>query len=164
MTEEIEQLGRQTASSRDLFLLSLPDPGSFPDDFELPSPHFACLLVWDSADDLVETISSIASRLIRAGCAFFCASGSGCERVHDIFDDEELGDGTEYDPESVILTTWHDDEPLRDTLFFFLNATSPIDRYEDTCNSSIAIVIGKVSSRLQIIRTALTQPTEFLAE
>jgi hypothetical protein len=58
------------------------------------------------------------------------------------------------------MTTWHDNEPLDETIEFFLNNTNPDPYYEETLKSSLAISIGS-AEWASIIRKALENPTKF---
>jgi hypothetical protein len=81
--------------------------------------------------------------LLDAGCVYFCCWGPGCERVHDIIDEEDSKDGLPVvDNESTIMTTWHDDESLEESVWFALNVASPDDRFFDDCKSVVAVCIG----------------------
>jgi hypothetical protein len=46
------------------------------------------------------------------------------------------------DIDPVIMTTWHDDEPSDDAIWFFLRTTFPDDGYFDTTRTALAIVVG----------------------
>src|SRR3954467_9205564 len=92
----------------------------------LPTPRFVCLLAWDARAATVEEISAIARRLLDAGAVYICSWGPGCECVHDIIDEEEVGDGS-HTTNSAVMTTWHADEPLADALDFVLTHTIPDD-------------------------------------
>jgi hypothetical protein len=63
---------------------------------------------------------------------------------------------------SVILTTWHSDEPLDEVLHFFLTGCSPAMAYLDSARSALAVTIRAPELARQV-RSALTDPREFLA-
>ena len=47
--------------------------------------------------------------------------GTDCERVHDIFEETYVGDGTEpY--KFALITTWHANDSFGEALWFFLNS------------------------------------------
>jgi hypothetical protein len=61
--------------------------------------------------------------------------------VHDSFDFADL----EFDPQGkrgVIMTTWHDDEPLSEAVWYFLSAAFPDDSYQKTCLDWIVAGVG----------------------
>ena len=146
-----ERVGRDAAWDRDLFVLSIPRPEEMP-ALVLSSPRFVCLLAWDARTATVEEISVLARRLLDAGAVYICSWGPGCERVHDIIDEEQVGDGT-VTTESVVMTTWHDDEPLADTLDFVLTTAIPDDAYMEGCGSTLAIAIGSEQWTAEIRET-----------
>jgi hypothetical protein len=61
--------------------------------------------------------------------------------VHDSCELAEL----EFDPQGargVIMTTWHDDEPLSEAIWFFVSAAFPDESYEKTCLEWIVVGVG----------------------
>jgi hypothetical protein len=121
---------------RELYFVAVPDFAALPRAFSLPSRHFAALLVADTAQVATDALSAFSRDLLRAGCSYFCAWGPGCERAHDLFDQECL-----FTP-AVIMSTWHADDTLDDALWYFLRATFPDDAYWDTTRSALAVVVG----------------------
>tara|TARA_R110002072_G_scaffold302737_1_gene488160 strand:+ start:88 stop:600 length:513 start_codon:yes stop_codon:yes gene_type:complete len=161
MTVLPEKLARDEGTGRDLFCLRVANA-----DELVPLAgsigHFVCLLVWDAATESVEQISRVAEHLLESGCVYVCAWGTGCERVHDIFDETIVGDGTQESPDAFhVFTSWHDDEPLDDAIWFFLRSAFPDESVRDSCRSSLAILVGGDDERAAAVRRALTDPVEF---
>lgn len=91
-----------------------------------------------------------AKELIKSGLAYMCAWGKGCSMLDDIFDDASVrmeieGEKETDDDENVIMTTWHEDETLKNALEFFLMNTSPTAKYFDECKTAIVLKIGDSS-------------------
>jgi hypothetical protein len=127
---------------RQLFALQVSASSEILTATQVVAPHFAVFLAWDATSIATEEISRLAALLHNRGLAYLCAFGPDCERVHDIFDEVELElDGTRP-RDSVIMTTWHNDESLEDALWFFVNNSVPDAAYEDTCHTGIAVTIG----------------------
>ena len=162
MTATPELLAHDEASGRNLFFLHVPRPEAL---MALPEAigRFVCLLVWDAAAEGVDVVSRIAEQLIASGCVYLCAWGTGCERVHDIFDEVIVGDGTQdvCADAPLVLTTWHYRESLDSATWFFLRSAFPEERVRAECRSSIAIVIGSDDERAAAVRRALSNPVEF---
>jgi hypothetical protein len=160
---EIQKLGSDSVTQRDIYFLDINKPCEIPIEFHLSSPNFACLIAWDSLNATVEEISSVVEPLIKNGGSYFCTWGPDCERVHDIID--EIGRMTHSDlgsPEgSVIMTTWHKDEPIQEALYFFLCCSWPDGHYEGSTNSSLAIVIGN-TEWAEEIKKSLRAPRQFI--
>lgn len=114
------------------------------------APHFAVFLAWDATSVATEEISRLATQLHNRGLAYLCAFGPDCERVHDIFDEVGIELDGARPSDSVIMTTWHDDESLEDALWFFVNCSSPDAAYEDTCRIGIAVTIGNSQWATQV--------------
>ena len=121
---------------RELYFVAAPSFAALPESLSLPSPHFAALLVADTMHVTDEALSALSRQLLQSGCSYFCAWGPGCERAHDLFDQQCL-----FTP-AVIMTTWHDNEPLDDAIWYFLRTTFPDDAYWDTTGSALAMVVG----------------------
>ena len=157
MSAALEQVGHDRSSGRDLLFLQASSPMSLT-AFRAPSRHFVSLLVWDSVEESVETVSRVGEQLLESGCAYLCAWGEGCERVHDIFDEVFVGSNPNSAGDSVVMTTWHAQESLAEALWFFLRSAFPDERYEDSCRSSVAIVVGADDERIAAVRRALAEP------
>ena len=156
MSATLEHLGNDRSSGRDLLSLQV-SRAEFLSAFRMPSLHSVCLLVWDSHDEGVDTVSHVAERVLASGCIYLCAWGHGCERVHDIFDEILTGEDADPANDSVVMTTWHADESLEDALWFFLRSTAPDERYEESCRSGVVILIGDQDNNATIVRHALAQ-------
>lgn len=156
----LERLGESL--DRPLFGLSLPAFQLPAGDVELPTPHFLCLLAadFDSASD--GEITSLAQGLLELGASYFVCWGPGCERAHDLIDDVTLVLEPPVPDDSVIMTTWHADQPLDEALFFLLCAAWPDPAYEDSTGCIVAISVRSAEYHAQI-RTALSNPSEFVA-
>ena len=162
MNNEMEYIGKDDLTERELFLISLDTSFNIPKVIQLPSKHFACFIAWDSEDATDEEISHLMEVLIKNGAAYICSWGNNCERLHSIADLIRDRPDVKYDfsEDSVIMTTSHNDESIEEALYFFLTDTHPDEYYESTLSSSLAIVIDK-QNNLQIIVDALLNPDQF---
>lgn len=138
-------------------MLEASSPDEIPQSLDLGSKHFGCLLVWDATEASADDIHRVAEPLIAAGCVYFVCWGLSCERVHDTID--------ELDPYfestgAVVMTTWHDKEPLEETTWFFLNTMWPDPAFETSLKASLAVVIGS-DERVTTVRDALDDPRAF---
>jgi hypothetical protein len=153
--------GIDEVSKRNLFSLHLGNAVELESQIILPSRCFVCFLGWDSALESADSISQVSEILLRSGCVYLCSWGRGCGRVHDIA--EELSVGPNPHPETYpgIMTTWHENDPLDDALWFFLGSTWPDDGYADDCKAAIAITIGLRRDLQERIDFALGNPRQF---
>jgi hypothetical protein len=71
--------------------------------------------------------------------AYLCVWGGDCSRVHDQFDLER---DTEEREGRVVVTTWHDDEPIEEALWFFANCAYPDTEFEADCRDWVAISVA----------------------
>lgn len=91
---------------------------------------------------------------------YVCAWGPGCERVHDIVDEERDG-GSEDN--RVLMTTWHANESLADALWFVLTCAIPDDCYLAGWGAIVGISIGSPRWAAEM-RAAFSEPGRFRAE
>ncbi|QQS40602.1 MAG: hypothetical protein IPM63_14705 [Acidobacteriota bacterium] len=129
------------------------------------------LIVWNSAGADIQELSRVAETVLKSGCVYVCAFGEGCERLHDIFDEtivaweaipEERPVDTGNWPERHIMTTWHEKEPPEDAIWFFLNNSFVEEELSEECRAGVVISIGALPEQVRTIRSALTQPDEFI--
>ena len=108
----------------------------------LPSPHFACLLAVDATAIDDRTIDAFAERLLDHGMAYLCVWGPDCRRVHDLVDDVVVLRTIREGWEHTIMTTWHDDEPLEEAIWFLIHAAYPEEALLPTCETRIGIAVA----------------------
>lgn len=140
---DLQKMSETGPFGRELFSLSVYRLKDFPELLALPSPHFVLFLACDARGVLGETIVTLANSLIKQGLTYFCTWGPDCKRVHDLFDQATLEYETQATDYSAIKTTWHEYESLDDALWFFLNNTFPAERYLSSCQSAVAVAVGK---------------------
>ena len=134
-------------NDRELYFLSIDRLESMPVDIEHSIAHFACLIACDARSYSTEAISQFVEKLLNLGCVYFCTWGPDCQRVHDIIDEIAAYPETTFSmpDDPVIMTSWHDDEPLAEAFYFFCNCAWPADGYEETLKSALAISVGSDS-------------------
>lgn len=161
---DLARFPRDSRSGRELVHLCIERPEDLPAALVLPSPRFVLLLVWDASAAKVPTISDVATKLLAAGCVCACTWGSDCERVHDIFDECIVGDGS-ADPDTtpLIQTTWHTADSLEDALWFALEVAEPDPDVAAGCGTLLVLQIGPQRERSAAVRAALSDPRGFAA-
>lgn len=106
----------------------------------LPSSHTVLLVAADARDVPANAVARIAERLLGAGLAYICVWGPDCERVHDIFDEVHVGDGS-TEPGYTLMSTWHSTESLDEAIWFFVKCAFPLDD-EIKSTSYLAVTVG----------------------
>jgi hypothetical protein len=155
--EAVRRLAYDPETDRDLYILSVNSVEDIP-DFVLNSKLFGVLFVWDSSDTPDQGLVSIGKKLIGLGAAHFCTWGPDCERLHDAIDHADHN--SDRPDGAVLMTTWHDKEPLKDALWFFLNTAFAHGAYDTECRASIAIVVNN-PTWAQECAEALEDPRAF---
>jgi len=147
---------------RRLFSLDIESAVDLP-RLDLPSGNFACLLAWDARGASVDAVSALVEPLLRAGASYFVCWGSDCERVHDIIDEMVSCPNNDFGvpEESCIMTTWHESEPLREALWFFLVNSWPDEHFQNSTHVALAISVGSSAWAAEIAE-ALDHPREFV--
>lgn len=157
---KVEHIGTDRETERELYLLDLSSPDDFPTSLNTCGKYSTVLLAWDATNVEAAQIASLAQRLIEAGAVYFCTWGSDCERVHDIIDEQWVGDTSSITNDPTLMTTWHAHDTLDEAIWFALYAALPIDKYFDDCRSVIAVCIGN-SDWAATIRSAFVDTRRF---
>lgn len=93
--------------------------------------RFALLLVGDAIGVDAAVIGDLADWCITHGLFWMSVWGPDCERVHDIFDEEEvmlaLDTPVELRDGGDVMTSWHDDETLSEAFEFFWTSSFAAD-------------------------------------
>lgn len=94
----------------------------------LPEEPRSMLLCLDSGRIPFDQLKPLAQTLLDSGCVYFCCFGYAAKQMHDAIDwiraEREMtamecgGQRTEGEGR-VIMTTWHDDEPLESVIEFW---------------------------------------------
>ena len=152
--------GHHDETQRKLVLHHVKSLADLPTILNPDGRYFVAMLVCDARNLSVNKISAAARKLIDDGCAYFCCWGNDCERVHDVFDEEWVGNGFDDVSDDTIMTTWHDNEPLEKFIEFSLLHTQPPAKFQNDCNALIAIVIDNAEQD-STIQKAWANPDDF---
>ena len=114
---------------------------AFPEYLALPPGPLVVLIAADASRVSADAVSRAADYLLSAGLVFVSVWGPDCERVHDIFDAEYVGDGT-IERDLPLTTTWHDHESLEDTVEFFARSGMSLGGCEAGPVSHLAIAVA----------------------
>lgn len=154
----LERVGVDARSDRSLFVLDAPCPADVPSELDVDG-QFVCLLAWDATTVPGAEVSTLADRLLQAGCVYICAWGPACDRVHASFDEAAV---TRSPEGPCVMSTSHEGESLEVALWFLLVCASPDHAFADGCRSAVAISIG-APSWAAAMRAAMVDPDGFTA-
>ena len=102
---------------------------------------FGCAVAWDSRDVSAERIAEFANTLILTGCAFVGFWGPGCERAHDIFEEEEAGDANIISDGPVIMSSWHAQDSWLEALDFLMDYGAPAEGWVAECRDLVLVTV-----------------------
>lgn len=102
---------------------------------------FVLLLAADARSVSNQALRDHCAHLLKAGARYVCFWGPDCSRIHDLCDLVALDLGFNRD-DAVIMTTWHDQEPLKEAVWFAANAAFPHEGYPEAGDALIAISVG----------------------
>tara|TARA_R110002073_G_scaffold336374_1_gene532674 strand:+ start:179 stop:682 length:504 start_codon:yes stop_codon:yes gene_type:complete len=158
----LEHIGTDAENARELYVIDVTSPDHIPDVINFAGRFATFLLVWNSSETPFPVICHLARKLIDAGGVYFCTWGAGCERLHDLIDEEWVGDGTTPQPDNTLMTTWHDSDSLADAIWFAMYNAFPTGAYIDGCRSVVAICIDCPDFATEV-RVAFDDPVTFNA-
>jgi hypothetical protein len=147
-------------SERRLYLLDVASFAEVSSDLDLESRFFICLVVANTEDTPREELSPFIQKLFTSGCAYLLAWGKGCEAFHDLADEELVGLSERNENFQEVMTTWHENEPLSEVLWFALNSAWPAEPFEEECCSLLVICVNDPEWAGQC-RDALCDPRAF---
>lgn len=93
------------------------DGQALPDVTDL-KPFKAVLAIEDAVSP--EWRNQVCDWLVESGCLYAMTWGEDCEVWHDSVDDarDTVSSVENIPDDAVVMTTWHDDEPLEDVFWF----------------------------------------------
>ena len=147
MTHEHQKLG----AGRSWVVVSVKSFEAIPARLPLAARTFVLFLAADARGISNQPLLGYCTRLLNAGARYVCAWGPECSRVHDAFDQAAAELGLD-NSEGVVMTTWHDHEPLEEALWFAANAAFPDDHYADAGGALVALSVHSAGWESQIRR------------
>jgi hypothetical protein len=160
---KLQRLGTDRITDYEVFLLGITSLDNMPENLQLPSKRFVCLLAMDARGLGVNLISALAEKLLNAGCVYFCCWGPDCERVHDIVDDVIVDKGVTPISWGHVMTTWHSNDSLQEAVEFFLWLAAPNTTHAAHCASALALRVGNdfdvVELELEVVNHLNNPPT-----
>jgi hypothetical protein len=124
------------------------DELKWPPSLQLPSRRFRLFIAADTSEASTQLISEFALAALNSGMVYFCSSGPGCERFHDIVDEvvteDSIGESRFAGPAStdVVMTTWHEHETLEEALDFFATCAVPTDGFAADSDFRLVICVN----------------------
>jgi hypothetical protein len=117
----MELINKDTDGEIWFHLLEHPYPFSTPFNGET----YVCLLVVNDQNISADEQFDLSATLVASGCRYVCSMGHDSSSWDTSVDTAYLETDPNYNPsdDQFVMTTWHDDEPLEDTINFFLNFT-----------------------------------------
>jgi hypothetical protein len=123
--------------------------------------YFTLLLAWDAPTEERTKLREIMQPLVDLGLVYFCAWGQGCQAVHDAVDMCDIArENHAAKPELFIMTTWHDDEPLEDAVWFFKELALPDETHGVPSFDRFAVAVGNPEWADNITRALLEPGTK----
>jgi hypothetical protein len=152
-----QKLGHSEFGSRDLYALNLRHYRIPSGAFTEITGHFIACLAMDGAEATDEEIKAIAADLIQAGCAYICCWGPDSERVHGLIDQEDLvlHPGGPWN-----MTTWQNDVPLSEALWFSINSAWPDPTFDESTHAVVGISFNNPDWS-DLVSEAFSNPIEF---
>lgn len=157
----VQRIGRDDLFERDLYALDLSGCDDLP-PLDIGT-RFVCLLAWDARDATADQVAAVATWLLNAGVTYVCVWGPGCERVHDVIDEESAHRAAILNKDAFVMTTWHVDEQLPEAIYYALACAVPDEAHIHDCHATIGISIGAVDWGQQI-REAFTDARGFMQQ
>ena len=155
----LEKLGEHLDST--LYACDLAEVEAELPELRFHTQYFLCLIGGDFSSIPSGDLVRLVSNLIAKGACYFICWGPGCESAHDLIDDILIGDDSLSSEETVIMTTWHADEPIEEALFALLCSAWPADKYLDRASTKLVVLINQPES-FSLVTSALKNPHEFV--
>ena len=129
-------------NDKQVYLLSAPSLDCIPSHLGPPGPHFCLLLALDARGASEDALSTLARSVLSQGVVYVCAWGPECKKVELQFDYACVDLHLQTTVESVILTTSHPEESLKDVVEFFLETADPAADYKFNTRTWLPVAVG----------------------
>ena len=105
-----------------------------------PARPFIVLLGGNTTNEAVDDMARVAEHLLSVGAVYLVCWGAGASRLEDIVDEVAV----EWDADTLIMTTAHEDESLFEALEFCIDSAVPADPVHD-CRTIVMLFFGNVN-------------------
>ena len=114
--------------------------------------EFALLLVVGDDDILPEEQTSLSEEFVHQGCRYAVCAGVDCSSWDDSIDMVSVLDEVEGRSRPLVMTTWHDDEPIEEVVEFFARNANWGDRQNDRY---LVVILGGSAGLEAAVRAAV---------
>ncbi|MHB9027086.1 MAG: DUF7684 family protein [Armatimonadota bacterium] len=95
-----------------------------------PGQEFICILFINDSSLTAEEQNLLSEQIIAAGCRNAVCAGIDCESFHDAIDWTVLeANNYECTDDTFVMTTWHEDEPISEVIWYGLNSADIHQRF-----------------------------------
>jgi hypothetical protein len=125
------------------------------------SKFFTLFLAWNAPVIERDKLMVLFQPLVDRGLVYFCAWGNRCEEVHDAVDmciEERQPEAGQAD--YMLMTTWHQDEPLEEALWFFKMLAIPSENHVLADFERFSVAVGNPEWAGKMERELFTPESE----
>jgi hypothetical protein len=124
-------------------IIAIDEIAQLPDALPYESKYFTLLLAWNASSADLQNIDCIFRPLIDRGLAYFCVWGNLCSELHDALDLSVIQNEIERgEADYLLMTTWHEHEPLEDAFEFFNMLAIPSECHVFNDFRRYAVAVG----------------------
>ena len=138
----IEKFKKHPETGRVMHLLEIDSLEDWPEEIALKSRHWVLFLACDAREVHEDDLAAFAAKVLEQGMVYLSTWGEDSERVHDVFDEVDAEKNPDSTADDVVLSEWHEDEPLAEALRFAVASASPALAYEDSARATLAVSVG----------------------
>ena len=115
---------------------------ALPASLVAPSARFVVFIAADTTREPGPELVDLAAAILERGATYVCCWGPDCSRFHDCFGEADVYRHLDHDEDRVIMTTWHDDDPLEEAAWFALHSAFPDEGYAEGTGSVLLVTVG----------------------
>ena len=147
----VEKFRKHPECGRTMHFLELDSVEDWPEKLALgKSKHFVLFLALGGEELDDDDVEALAKRCFDQGAVYLSVWGDDSERVHDLFEEGAAERDPDADADTVLLSEWHDEEPLSQAVLYAVSSAYPAAAYEKTCGATLVVVVGNPDAADQV--------------
>ena len=159
----VEKFRKHPESGRTMHFLELDSLEDWPERLAVgKSKHFVLFLALSAEELDDDEVAALAARCLEQGMVYLSVWGDQSERIHDLFEEASAERDPDADADTVVLSEWHDEEPLSQAVLYAVSSAWPASTYEKTCTATLVVVVGNPDAADQV-RGWLKAPSRLAA-